>query len=218
MKPHSSVRHRRWKISVYNMLVIEELVLDALRSVYGGAIVDFDVSRYNPAQIGSYVTDRIDAGGLSVLLRDLGMALTVMFGLVLIFVLLKVRTLNISPAPAVQTGELGALPVPDGPMRKQWNRILGHLDSPREDDWKLAVIEADKLMDLALAQAGYPGDGMGERLANMGPGGLTSFDGVGWAHGVRNRLAHQVDYFLRYTEAKQAIGYFEQALNEINAI
>ena len=200
------------------MLVLEELVLDALRGVYGGAIVDFDVFKYNPAQIGPYVSDRVDTGGILLVLRDLGMALTILFGLMLIFVLLKVRTLNAPPKPAPESGELGVLPVPDGPMRKQWNRVLAHLDSPREEDWKLAVIEADKLMDLALAQSGYPGDGMGERLANMGPGSLVSFDGLGWAHGVRNRLAHQVDYFLRYTEAKQAIGYYEQALNEIQMI
>lgn len=200
------------------MLVIEELVLDALRDVYGGTIVDVDVFKYNPAQIGSYVAERIDTGGILLLLRDLGMALTVLFGFLLIVVLMKARTLNAPPQPATVSGELGAFPVPDGPMRKKWNRVLGHLDSPREDDWKLAVIEADKLMDLALAQAGYPGAGMGERLANMGPDSLSSFDGLGWAHGVRNRLAHQVDYFLRYTEAKQAIGYYEQALNEIQVI
>lgn len=202
------------------MLVIEELVLEALRGIYGAQIVGFDVFKYNPAQIGPYVSERVDAGGLVLVLRDLGMALTVLFGLVLIFVLMRARAMTERPEPAtaVESGELGVLPVPDGPMKGHWSKVLGHLDSPREDDWKLAVIEADKIMDLALAQAGYPGVGMGERLANMGPGSLSSFDGLGWAHGVRNRLAHQVDYFLRYTEAKQAIGYFEQALNEINAI
>jgi hypothetical protein len=200
------------------MIVPEELVIDALRGVYGANIAGFDIFKYSPAQIAPYVSERVDAGGALMLMRDLGMALTVVFGLMLIFVLMKVRTLRVNPQTAVQDGELGVLPVPDGPMRGQWNRVLGHLDSPREQDWKVAVIEADKLMDLALAQSGYPGAGMGERLANMGPGGLASFDGLGWAHGVRNRLAHQVDYFLRYSEAKQAIGYYEQALNEINAI
>lgn len=200
------------------MLVLEELVVDALTRVYGSDITGIDVFKYSPAQAASYVTDRLDAGGLLVLLRDLGMALTVVFGLVFIFVLMKVRTLDTRVQKTATSHELGTLPVPDGPMRKQWERVLGQLDSPREDDWKLAVIEADKLVDLALAQANIPGVGMGERLANMGPGSLTSFDGLGWAHGVRNRLAHQVDYFLRYTEAKRAMGYYEQALNELNVI
>jgi hypothetical protein len=200
------------------MIVPEELVLNALTQVYGSAVTGIDLFKYSPAQIAPYLSGRIDADGILSLLRDLGMALTVVFGLVLVFVLLKMRTLNVQTQPTARTGELGTLPVPEGPMRAKWERVIGHLDSPREDDWKLAVIEADKLMDLSLSRAGYPGAGMGERLANMGPGSLASFDGLGWAHGVRNRLAHQVDYYLKYMEAKRAIGYYEQALNEIQAI
>ena len=45
-----------------------------------------------------------------------------------------------------------------------------------------------------------------------------SLDGVWWAHKVRNRLAHEMDYFLRYTEARQAVGYFEAALAELQLI
>ena len=200
------------------MIVPEQLVLDALARVYGSAITGIDLFKYSPAQIAPYVTDRIDTGGILLVLRDLGIGLTVLFGILLVFVLLKVRTLKVQPQSKTVTDELGVLPVPDGPMRGRWQAVLSKLDSPREDDWKLAVIEADKIMDLSLANAGYAGVGMGERLANMGPGSIASFDGLGWAHGVRNRLAHQVDYFLKHPEARRAIGYYEQALNEIQAI
>ena len=113
---------------------------------------------------------------------------------------------------------MGTAPVPVGPYAKPWERVLGHLDSPREADWKLAVMEADKLAENALAGAGYPGGGLGERLMNIAPGQLVSLDGLWWAHKVRNRIAHQMDYFLRYTEARQAIGYYEQTLNELRVI
>jgi hypothetical protein len=108
--------------------------------------------------------------------------------------------------------------VPTGALRDRWNTILAHLDSPKESDWKLAVIEADKLVDDSLAKAGFPGATFGDRLSNISPGMLLSLDGIWWAHKVRNRLAHEVDYFLRYTEARQAVGYFEAALAELQLI
>jgi hypothetical protein len=108
--------------------------------------------------------------------------------------------------------------VSGGALRERWNEIRGHLDSPREGDWKLAVIEADKLVDDALARVGFSGATFGDRLTNIQPGALLSLDGLWWAHKVRNRLAHEVDYFLRYTEARQAVAYYEQTLSELQLI
>jgi len=36
--------------------------------------------------------------------------------------------------------------------------------------------------------------------------------------GLRNRLAHDVNYFLRYGEAKRAIQLYEKTLKELNAL
>lgn len=105
-----------------------------------------------------------------------------------------------------------------GPLRPRWDAIVSHLDSSREADWKLAVMEADKLADEALSRAGFGGATFGDRLTGIAPGTLVSLDGLWWSHKVRNRLAHELDYFLRYTEARQAIGYYEQALNELHML
>lgn len=105
-----------------------------------------------------------------------------------------------------------------GALRSRWDAVVAHLDSSREADWKLAVMEADKLADEALAQAGFGGATFGDRLTNIAPGTLASLDGLWWSHKVRNRLAHELDYFLRYTEARQAIGYYQQALEELRMI
>jgi hypothetical protein len=105
-----------------------------------------------------------------------------------------------------------------GALQQRWSEIRGHLDSPRESEWKIAVLEADKLVDDSLARAGFSGGSFGDRLTNIAPGVLVSLDGLWWAHKIRNRLAHEMDYFLRYTEAKQAVAYYEQALNELQLI
>jgi hypothetical protein len=73
-------------------------------------------------------------------------------------------------------------------------------------------------VDDALSRAGFPGESFGDRLTNIQPGTLLALDGLWWAHRIRNRLAHEMDYFLRYTEARQAVAYYEQALAELQLL
>ncbi len=112
--------------------------------------------------------------------------------------------------------------LPPGPatsgLNSRWDEIEKHINSTREAEWKFAVIEADKLVDEILKGAGFPGDTMGDRLMNIQPGQLTTLQGLWEAHKIRNRLVHDTNYFLRYTEAKRAVGLYEKTLKELQAI
>jgi hypothetical protein len=100
----------------------------------------------------------------------------------------------------------------------RWSSVQGKLDSPREQDWKLAILEADTIADEALKATGVGGSSFGDRLSQVPVGQLSSLDGLWWAHKVRNRVAHELDYFLRYTEARQAVQYYEAALRELGML
>lgn len=102
--------------------------------------------------------------------------------------------------------------------QSRWGEIIRHLESSKESDWKLAVIEADKLLDNFLKSSGYFGDTMGERLMNIKKEELLSIDGLWEAHKVRNKLVHDVNYFLRYAEARRAIDLYEKALQELEVV
>ncbi|MEK7194869.1 MAG: hypothetical protein AAB667_01290 [Patescibacteria group bacterium] len=105
-----------------------------------------------------------------------------------------------------------------GAMTARWEEILRHLTTNVEAQWRFALIEADKLVEDILRRAGFPGDTMGERLMNIQSGQLQTIDGLWEAHKLRNRIAHDLNYFLRYTEAKRAIGQFEATLRELSAL
>jgi hypothetical protein len=106
----------------------------------------------------------------------------------------------------------------ESPLGSKWDEIQRHLNSIKEAEWKFAVIEADSLVDSILKASGYPGDTMGDRLKNIDKSQIVTLDGLWEAHKIRNRLAHDVSYFLRYGEAKRAIQLYEKTLKELNAL
>ena len=156
---------------------------------------------------------------VAAFLSQVSLVISIVLVGVLVYVARQRRLLKLAsqttggmePAEPVATATAGA-------WRGRWDDIVRHLDSPRETDWKLAVMEADKLADAALKHAGFAGDTFGDRLTNINPGDLTSLDGLWWAHRVRNRIAHEMDYFLRYTEARQAVSYYESTLAELRLL
>lgn len=103
------------------------------------------------------------------------------------------------------------------PLQEQWNDIMRHIDSVHEGEWKFAVIEADTIVDSVLKNY-FPGETMGDRLMNIDKTKLLSIDDLWEAHKIRNRLAHDADYFLRHAEALRAVRLFESTLRELGAI
>lgn len=142
---------------------------------------------------------------------------SLIFGFVFVYSMVRFRKLvNIKIAMNKILHPPG--PAYGGALQSKWEEIINHANSTREAEWKLSIIEADNLVDDILKSAGYPGDTMGERLMSIEKGQLLSLDGLWEAHKIRNKLAHDVSYFLRYAEARRAITLYEAALKELNAL
>lgn len=80
-----------------------------------------------------------------------------------------------------------------------------------------AVSEADKLVDYALKQSGTRGDTMGERLKNS-RGRFSDIDAIWRAHKLRNALAHEADFDLVPSQAKEAIRDLGKGLKDLGAL
>ena len=79
------------------------------------------------------------------------------------------------------------------------------------------VIEADKLLDKALVEAGAPGKTMGDRLKRFGSR-FGDLNGVWRAHKLRNAIAHEPDLEVSYKQAANALAIYKQALKDLGAI
>jgi hypothetical protein len=103
-------------------------------------------------------------------------------------------------------------------VNKEWESIIKRLATKDEANYKLAVIEADKLLDTVLKKLTIPGATMGERLKAISVSQLPSIDNVWQAHRLRNHLVHTTEFVLTETKAKQAIDMYRQAFDELKVI
>lgn len=93
--------------------------------------------------------------------------------------------------------------------------VLKHIDSDNPNDWKLAIIEADIILDDTLKQRGYPGASLGERLKSISPTQLASLNDAWEAHKVRNRIAHEgADFVLTKRVAEDTVSRYRKVFNE----
>lgn len=91
-------------------------------------------------------------------------------------------------------------------LRGEWESIRAKLD--REP--KHALIEADKLLDFALARRGFTGS-LGEKLKRAKKF-FNNNDDLWAAHKLRNRAVHEVGFDITEHEARKALSVYKQAL------
>ena len=101
----------------------------------------------------------------------------------------------------------------------RWERVLEHLNSDNPNDWRLAVLEADIILDDIVETMYLPGETLGERLKSVERSDFQTIDQAWEAHKMRNKLAHEGgDYVLTQREAKRIVGLYKQVFEEFHAI
>ncbi len=101
------------------------------------------------------------------------------------------------------------------PRNSRLQDVLTHSASSNPNDWKLAIIEADIILDDILKQRGYAGASLGERLKSISTQQLASLDDAWSAHRVRNRIAHDgSDFVLTQRLADETINQYRRVFAE----
>ena len=174
---------------------------------------EIGIGEFHLAQIADYLS--LSGGGWDLLkLVMAGQTL-----IIVVFLVIVTTKLNRLTASKPDLAKIIAPPSSaTSGVNARWEEVLKHITSTREAEWKFAVIEADKLVEEQLKGAGFQGETMGDRLMNIQPGQLTTIQSLWEAHKIRNRLVHDINYFLRYTEAKRAVSLYEKTLRELQAL
>lgn len=98
-----------------------------------------------------------------------------------------------------------------------WKEIEGLAKQGSAAGRKLAVIEADKLLDHALKGVGFPGETMADRL-KVAQYQHPKIKDVWTAHKWRNQLVHEQDFHLSERQTHEALRAFEAVLRSLRAL
>ncbi len=105
------------------------------------------------------------------------------------------------------------------PVRNEaWERVTKLIGSDNPNDWKFAIIEADKILEMVVDTFAVPGDNMGDKMKNIERGDFQTIDEAWQAHKIRNRIAHESNYHISQREARMAIANFEKVFQEFDFI
>ena len=94
---------------------------------------------------------------------------------------------------------------------KHWKAIEA------KEDYSIAVIKADSLLDEAMKRARIKGNTTGERLNNS-IGFLKNVNATWSAHKLRNRIAHDHEKSPTAIECQKALRQFKKALKDLGAL
>lgn len=104
-------------------------------------------------------------------------------------------------------------------VNPKWSKVLEHINSPNPADWRLAILEADIILNDMLDKMGYAGSTLGDRLKSVEASDFDTLQEAWEAHKVRNAIAHEgSDLALTKPEAERVIKLFEKVFKEFKYI
>lgn len=101
---------------------------------------------------------------------------------------------------------------------KKWEKIKKRATSGIEAEAKLAILEADLLLDQFLGMRKYEGKSLEEKLEKITEDILPSLNRLKMAIKVRNAIVSDPTYKLTQEETAKTIEIYEQALKDLQAI
>jgi len=99
--------------------------------------------------------------------------------------------------------------------QESWHTIEEHFYRGGESDLKVAILEADKLLNDALREAGVVGIQLGDRLKKASTEQVPNLNELWQAHKLRNQIAHEPNFKLKRDLAERALGIYETALKNL---
>ena len=102
--------------------------------------------------------------------------------------------------------------------RLRWNRIQEQAYSENEQQWRLAILEADIMLNELLDSLGYRGETMSDKMRSVDRGQFDAID-IAWeAHRFRNRIAHESMPSLTGAEVRRIISLYEKVFREFDFV
>ena len=102
---------------------------------------------------------------------------------------------------------------------ERWEKVAALYASGSEADWRVAIIEADSMLDELLTLLKVPGGHIGEKLRYLDRKFFPTLDSAWNAHKVRNRIAHEgIAFKLDSITVANAMRDYEKVFRDMHYI
>lgn len=101
---------------------------------------------------------------------------------------------------------------PETLVQKKWKKIKKRIESLSEANWKLAIIEGEELIENILEKMGYKGEGIKEKLKEVGPEQIKNVSDLISAYDIFINILSDPDYKLSKEKAIKSFNAFEEFL------
>lgn len=148
--------------------------------------------------------------------------LSILFIAIIIFSIVRMREIQLHEKEELNHEINEALAHDKESLRNEnprWHYVLTLIESSNESDWRVAIIEADSMLEELLREKGLTGEGVSELLESARASGYRSIQNAWDAHLVRNQIAHAGSEFsLTQIEGRRVIKMFSNFFEELGAI
>lgn len=101
----------------------------------------------------------------------------------------------------------------------RWNRILEQAHSEDPQSWRLAILEADIMLNELLDTLGYKGETMADKMRAVDRANFNTIDLAWEVHKIRNKVAHAgVALELNSREVRRIMSLYERVFREFRFI
>ncbi len=130
--------------------------------------------------------------------------------------------LNMKITPIVETERKLLYPIiakDERVINERWEKIKARADSLNENDWRIAIIEADIMLGDLLDKLFLPGDTIGDKLKAVEKSDFTTINEAWEAHKIRNKISHEgQDFMINQRETKIALSMYQKVFEEFEII
>jgi len=103
-------------------------------------------------------------------------------------------------------------------MQKKWAKIKERLESENPSQYKVAILEADIVIDKVLSDMRYPGKNLTERLEKIKPAQLPGYEDLKNAHEIRNRIIHEAGFSVDKKRAEEIVAVYKKLLKDFELL
>ncbi len=101
----------------------------------------------------------------------------------------------------------------------RWERVLTEVTSDNEQNWRMAILEADIMLGELLDTLGYRGETMADKMRAVDRADFNTIDLAWEAHRMRNRIAHETsETALNPRDVRHTIDLYQRVFREFNFV